>query len=144
MLISNEIKKNRALETITFGNKQAVAMKTIMTQADFSGFDFKPLADIPKRWSQATLVQADFSGCELEGRTPCGSMTCRALSSDSMDAGSHGMANADCGRLCPALERPTGAAEEVPGRPVAPMEARSRCRCSWISAPDGVRGGLVS
>ena len=84
------------------------------------------------------------SGCELEGRTPCGAMTCRALSSDSMDAGSHGMANADCGRLCPALERPTGAAEEVPGRLVAPMEARSRCRCSWISAPDGVRGGLVS
>ena len=80
------------------------------------------------------------SGCEVEGRTPCRS-GCRAVSSD---AGSHGTANADCGRLCPAVERPTGAAEEVLGRLAAAVAARSRCSCSWMSAPDGVSGGLVS
>eukprot|EP00964_Phaeocystis_antarctica_P034970 scaffold19927_cov65-Phaeocystis_antarctica.AAC.2 len=80
------------------------------------------------------------SGCEVEGRTPCRS-SCRAVSSD---AGSHGAANAVCGRLCPAVERPTSAAEEVLGRLAAAEAARSRCSCSWMSAPDGVSGGLVS
>ena len=35
--LAGAIKNNGALESITFGDEQAVTMKTIMTEADFSG-----------------------------------------------------------------------------------------------------------
>ena len=37
IMLAPEIVANGALETITFGNKQAVTMKTDMTEAEFSG-----------------------------------------------------------------------------------------------------------
>ncbi len=35
--LADSVKNNGALETITFGDKKAVNMKTDMTEADFSG-----------------------------------------------------------------------------------------------------------
>ena len=36
-VVAIELEYSRALETITFGDKQAATMKTIMTEADLSG-----------------------------------------------------------------------------------------------------------
>ena len=57
VVLADELHAKGALETITFGNKQAViTMKTIMTKADFSGKEL--------RTSGAINVAAFLSKCQ--------------------------------------------------------------------------------
>ena len=57
VLVANEVKNNGALlETITFGDNQAVTMKTDMTEADFSGKQLGP--------SGAIIVAAFLPKCQ--------------------------------------------------------------------------------
>ena len=56
LLVANEVKNNESLEIITYGDEQAIVMKTIMTTADLSGKDLGA--------SEAIILAAFLPKCQ--------------------------------------------------------------------------------